>query len=526
MIERINLSSVNSNGQKPAKSQPQFKGFVDGALHAVQLCEQNPMLNVTVLDVATAIGPRTVYESQTNAYAGLEAFRRESSGLVVNCLLPGAVVLGAAKLIQKPIMGPNSNMAASWGGEDTIKTVAKYFQSADGEGKAKIENALTNLVNDLEGIDGDKKVAFKDFDHTKSIKKIASAIDNPTKYSKKQIKKAIGMISSKTLVSEHVKTVGNTHKYSGSLHSILGEAPTIMKELLKPQNADIEQFIKKSTKLATAKSLLGLGVIIPLAISMQPINRWITAKTSGKKGAPIYKDFKDSAPKELTQKEKAALFKQKIVSVGAMTGVALLSIMKKPNMAMLKEMTQFKGIFPTMDQARLISTATFASRMMASEDKNDLREATVRDIATFSAFYFVGDYVAKGIATGIQKFNPKHKLINVSEDYDKSASGLKKFWQWAKNTSLKSSDEIADAATKKMRSACQVGNIGFSLLALGVFIPMITRKKTDKAHQADMKKDGIDKATIEKFYPPHFMMNSETHASKKSAYKAFFTAKG
>ena len=88
-----------------------------------------------------------------------------------------------------------------------------------------------------------------------------------------------------------------------------------------------------------------------------------------------------------------------------MLGVCGLSMfMDRP---VLKNIFQFKGIFPTMDQARIISTATFASRMGASEDKNELREATVRDIATFSSFYFLGDYVAKGIATLLEHSHKK-----------------------------------------------------------------------------------------------------------------------
>jgi len=530
MIERINLTSVNTNGKKPQKSQPQFRGLADGVIKAVQACEQNPMLNVAVLDVATAIGPRTVYESQTNAFAGLEAFRRESSGLVVNCLIPGAIVLGAAKLLQKPIMGTGSNMASSWANEETIKTVAKYWQAAEGEGEVKIKNTHTNMIKDMYGNDGKETIHFKDkfAQIEKSADELTSATIKEGKEAGKHKKAAFKLIAEHTLVTEHVNIGQGENKYTGKLSAIVEEAPKIIKEFLKKdfikegQTAEqaVEAFVKKSTKLVTAKSLLGLGVIIPLAISMQPINRWITAKTSGKKGAPIYRDFEASQSKELTTKEKADLFSHKLVSAGAMVGVALLSVMKKPNLKMAKEITQFSGIFPTMDQARIISTATFASRIMASEDKNDLRESTVRDIATFSAFYFLGDYVAKGIATAM----PKHKLVNYLDEYDKNAKGLKKFWNWAKNTSLKSSDEIASATGKKMRSVCQIGNIGFSLVALGVLIPMITRKKTDKQHEEDLKNSGVDKATIQKFYP-HFMMNSSTHAKKGNTYQAFFTAK-
>ena len=65
-----------------------------------------------------------------------------------------------------------------------------------------------------------------------------------------------------------------------------------------------------------------------------------------------------------------------------MVGVALLSMMKLPSWNMI----EFKGLFPTMDQARIISTTTFASRMAAADDKNELAEATTRDIIPLSLF--------------------------------------------------------------------------------------------------------------------------------------------
>lgn len=97
-----------------------------------------------------------------------------------------------------------------------------------------------------------------------------------------------------------------------------------------------------------------------------------------------------------------------------MWGVAALSmLMDRPSLKMF----QFKNIFPTMDQARIISAATFSSRLAAAEDKNELHENTIRDIATFSSFYFLGDYAAKGIATFLEKHNKDGiKLINRLKD--------------------------------------------------------------------------------------------------------------
>ena len=534
MIERINTNTFNIDRNK-AKNQPNFKGLVDGATSLIQICEKSPMINVAVLDLATAIIPRTVIEGETNPYAGLEAFRRESSGLIVNCMIPSLIVLGIAKTLEKPIMGHATTMGHCWANEDTINLVDKYWQNAsdvakDGNGKlifvadknkAKVYNTIKNILDETEGIDGTKTIKLKDFKFHDSVKTITENVFKET-FTKKEMDSAYRAIIDKTQVAENIRIKGHGPEFfSQNLESIIKNAPQILKELTGGKVPSVEVFATKAKKLLFTKSLLGLGVIIPLAISMQPINRWITAKTSGKKGAPIYRDFGQTEDKELSSKEKSALFQQKLISVSAMIGIALLSIMKKPNFQMLKNISQFKGIFPSMDQARVISTATFASRMMASEDKNDLREATVRDIATFSAFYFLGDYVAKGIATVIQK-TKGIELINVLKDPDKNANVLKKFGYWAKHTALKSSDEIVGKTAMKMRSLCQLGNIGFSLVVLGLLIPMMNRKRTDKAREAELKQMGVDQQTISKYYPP-FAMNFSA-SNKNNVYNDFFTA--
>ena len=39
---------------------------------------------------------------------------------------------------------------------------------------------------------------------------------------------------------------------------------------------------------------------------------------------------------------------------------------------------------------------------------------------------------------------------------------------------------------KKLRTICQLGNLAFSLLALGVFIPLYTRTQTNKKRQQEL----------------------------------------
>lgn len=549
MIQKIQTNILSSD-RRNNKSQPQFTGMENFLIQAIQACEKQPMVNVAVLDLSTAIVPRTVVEGQTNTYAGLEAFRRESSGLIINCMIPGVIVMGIAKAVE-PIIGGSSKMSNCWANEDTIDLITKEWQQAeeiakDSKGnilyegepqkatKSKVYNTIKNILEKTRGIDGDKTRQISELGNFEESIKELTEKSMLTKYSGKDktaISKAYEKIIAKTHISENIKIAGYDTKtinikgeekivekyFSQSFESVIKSTPRILRELVNGRDAS--DFANSARKLVNIKSIGGMAVILPLAIAAQPINRWITAKTSGKKGAPIYKDFKDTETKELTSKEKAALFKQKLISVGTMVGFAFLSMGGK---LPTKKVLQYKGIFPSMDQARIIATATFASRMMASQDKNDLREATVRDIATFSSFYFLGDYVAKGIATLIQNNSKKGvKLINeLAPSLEKNASIWKKIKHWTKNTALKSSDEVIGKAAKRARSFCQLGNIAFSLLSLGLLIPIYNRHTTNKKREAELKNRGVDQTTIDKYYKDRILF-----ASKTNAYNAFFASK-
>lgn len=534
MIEKIGLINSENKKYTPQKqkghssdhtSNIYFSGLGDMLVGAVQLCEKYPMVNVSALDLSTAIVPRTIVETkESNGHAGFEAFRRESSGLIVNCLIPGFIVMAIAKLLQRPIMGnfKKSSLVNTWANSDSIDKVHQFYGNASGSTqRERVFNTFRDQLSSLSGIDGyDRKEFAELFQLSKDADgrivvgntKINNALNSLTdavmadKLDKKAVKKAYNAIVAETHIAENIKFKGDKAFFSNNLESICDDTVKLLRGVIKENITDaskLAEYFAKAKKLVNWKSVGGLGLIIPLAISMQPINRWITHKTSGQKGAPIYKDFgKQKEHRELTPKEKAQLLAQKFISISSMIGVAGLSMfMDKPSLKMF----QFKGLFPTMDQARIISTATFASRMGAAEDINELRESTIRDIATFSSFYFVGDYVAKGIATLLEKMHQNEgvHLINHTgvKRPGKDANVLQKFWYWAKHTSLKSSDELATVKDKRLRTICQIGNIAFSLLALGLFIPLYTRTKTNKKHAEELARLNAKKG------------NSDTNAS-------------
>lgn len=526
MINKINIentSKLNSyqivrNQKDEGKQNPNFKGAGAMILTGIQMCERMPMVNVTVIDMLSAILPRTVVESTTNWFAGFEAFRRESSGLVVNCLIPSIITLGIAKCLNPIIMPKGSNMSGCWADSTLIDKAEEYYKHANGEDKVK--ESLKQILGNIEGSEGkNHRVVFKDVLSEKELDKYAQSLTDlsksstDTKASKKAFKekfnKIIEEIVDKTKISEHVKIADGKEVKALSVGSMLRDSVKFYSEFQKQGNKlSIEEFAKKSKTLVKSKSLMGLAVVLPLAISMQYINRWITSKISGVKGAPIYDDFgKNGQPKEMTPEEKRGLFKQKLISISSMLGVSLLSMMKMPSMNML----EFKGIFPTMDQARIISTSTFASRMAAAEDKNELAESTIRDIATFSGLYFLGDYAAKGAASIIQR-NTGTVLLNETKPLDKNANIFQKAWHWVKDINVKSSEEVTSKTeqmlkekgltptkeqlntikkelnnAKNLRSVCQIANLGLSLILLGIIVPVFTRKNTKKKHELALK---------------------------------------
>ena len=492
MINKIGVEnstgSVNSKitrQQKEGSKQiPSFKGLGAIALTGIQKCEQLPMINVAVIDMLSAILPRTIVESMTNWFAGFEAFRRESSGLIVNCLIPSFITLGIAKCLNPAFMPNGVNMSRSWASVDMIQKAADYYNEA--KSTDKVEESLKKLISNIEGYDADRHVNFgtelkADIDmYAKQLAEISrKKIKNSEM--RKQVSEITDKIIEKTKVSEHI-TVDKVS--AQSVNSMLEDSVKFFREFQRSDGTmSMADFARKNKNFVRTKSLMGLAVVLPLAASMQYINRWITNKVSGTKGAPIYDDFakgKDNI--EENPKAKEGLLRQKLISISSMLTVSLLSLTRMPNWRML----DFKGMFPTMDQARIISTTTFASRMAAADDKNELAEATVRDIATFASLYYLGDVAAKGAATIIQ--NKTGTILLNDTKKLKGDEGLwKKFKHWMKDVNIKSSAEVTGQKAINYRSACQVANLGVSLALLGLIIPIFTRRKTQRKHEQALK---------------------------------------
>ena len=167
MINKIGVetSKLNSVGKTRENkdgrvNNPNFKGLGGIAMAGIQACERMPMVNVAVVDLLSAILPRTIVESMTNPFAGFEAFRRESSGLVVNCLIPSVITLGIAKLINGGFMPKGANLSSCWADSTLIDKASEYHKNSTSQDKVK--ESLRNILGNIEGFDGKQKVLFKE----------------------------------------------------------------------------------------------------------------------------------------------------------------------------------------------------------------------------------------------------------------------------------------------------------------------------------------------------------------------------
>ena len=487
-------------------SRPAFKGvesmlasgansLIGGVTWVLQQCNVNPMFGVSLIDCLTAIFPRTWVDAKTNGFAAAETFRRESSGLIVNCLIPGFIVLGVAKVLEKFNKDTNG-LSKLWANQKSTETLSGYFANANG----KTSEYINGVFKDLEFNSGKNwnKLDLDNQEVKAILHKYQDIVDGTItgKEAKKLLKETELALLQHTGGAESIRFIKDKKPLGQNLSLLLRDMADL-KPFFAKHIGDLSKFEKQIEKFVNKKSLIGLAIVIPLAASMQSINRWITRVRSGQEGAPIYKDFVSKKNKrEMSTGEKSKFWLNKIGAAALMVGVAYASLKDKSSLKNIFKGLQFTKNMPTMDQCRWIATATFASRMLASEDPNELKEVKWRDIATFMSLYMLCDYVPKGVATLIKKVFKIDLLNYTKEAPEKSKNKIKQAWQsfghWVNDTHLKSFDETAlllkkYPQAKNLRSVCELSSLGFSMLILGMFVPWYVRKQTEIKHKKEME---------------------------------------
>ena len=508
------------------------------------ILDKNAMIQVSFVDTVSTNIPRTLVDLKTGLAAALETCRREFSGLFVNCLMPGLVVKALAGILPKDNQLKGTNVVGSWVNGDSIEKLKGAYKQAQASGAGdKTRAYVETVLGSLEGLDGKNWVKYADKAsepiYQEAVSNITQAISSSGSERKKLLKQAQSKLAGLTKAESILKFNGTAQsnleetlrdvvdlggKFESVKNKTLSAAGATADDIIQPEisskvSSAVDKYGSSLKNFVNKKSLIGMGIVIGIAVSIQTINRAITRKQFKAEGAPIYKDFgKKDTTQKMDEKQKKGFFLKKLVAAASMYGLAAVSMMKRPSLGMF----QFSGIFPTMDQCRWIAASTFASRMLGAEDENELRETTVRDIASFSGLYFLGDYVKKGAASAIEAISKTGKgkqffgenivLLNRKKEVakpvlDKSASFGKKLisqagyrakqlGNWIKNTELKSAAEVANTKTRNLRNICRVADIAFSVVMLGILLPKYNRSVTEKKVAAAKKQEELQKRAM------------------------------
>lgn len=525
----MQVSRLNNGQQSRSKlnqnQDTKFKGGADVLMSLakpLQMLDADPIKGVIFLDVTTAIAPNTAIDTvERNPAQGFETFRRELSGLVINCILPGVAVVGVAWALKNSVLGDQFKdipVHRIWAGQDTIDNgVASWKKvstaTAEDDKISKfVEESFSRLKPNEESIKlkgSDKEKLEAEKAAKESLEKLVKAIQEQRKANKPKIE-----IDSKLLNEIHA---GMTKLYGDSksleitrlalnekggktfstgmknyIRDTFGLALAFSNKSVTPQN--IDKFAEKTKKLLWVKSgvtMLGVGA---LALAMQTINRRITEKMTGRKGYSGYKDLNsdaDAVNQNPREKKKLAIGKL----LATFASASIMATMGSPTSGVLN----FVAPTTTMNQGRSLYLLTDMGRVNAASDKNELKDTIIRDALIFLNLYVVGNFVQKGIIEGVQKYYKKNKnidlnLFNEGKKLDSNAGIFAKVKHWVQTKSVKSFEEVegtvAKGANNKLRKnvliASTVASLSYSLGALGVIAPIMIAKMTNKNRERQL----------------------------------------
>lgn len=531
------------NNMQSKGKQPQFKGsagelFFNALDKGFSVLDKNAMIQVSFVDTVSTNIPRTLVDLKTGLAAAFETCRREFSGLFVNCLMPGLIVGGLAALLPKSKELKGTNVVGSWANSDSINKLKTVYEEAQNSGAADTtKEYVKRALSSIEGLDGKTWVKYaekaSDDRFKEAVNEVTSAIAAPAKTERTKLLKSAqtklaGLTKAESILKFNGTPQANLEETLRDVADLGSKFNTVKDRTLSSMgktaadmsNPEVKGKItealdiygSKLNKFVNKKSLIGMGIVIAIAVSIQTINRAITRKQFNAEGAPIYKDFgKKDTTQKMDENQKKKFTMKKLAAAAGMYGLAALSMMKKPSLGMF----QFSGIFPTLDQCRWIAASTFASRMIGAEDENELRETTVRDLASFCGLYFLGDYVKKGAASAIEAlsktkagaglFGENVVLLNRSKEIAKPAAKnlssmigyrLKQLGNWIKNTDLKAASEVSSTKVRNLRNICRVADIAFSVVMLGILLPKYNRKVTERKVEEAKKQEQLRNRAI------------------------------
>lgn len=469
MIERIHTKNqlINSQTNNQQGKQNSFKGAGTLALTGLRALNNSPAIGACAVDLCSMVIPRTIVETKNRGKeSGIETFFREVSSCLIHACV-GLIGLGASTVISSNINKEYGMKAQKlFVSGDTIKNMSeRWVQSGN-----KSQEFFENFVDGIKGLNGTQWNGISDKAKPQVVKKLTElaektqALSLKTGADKKKALKEVknlkqvlvngiikdtGAQSSFVLPEIVTETVGNngesvknvTKSISANISELIDNAVGLNNSF-KQNNGKIDNFVKSLSKNKKYSTIVGLGICAILCMSVQPLNKYLTKKRTGKDGF-VGVDNNGGAAKD---EKKSNLYKPlKTVTGIAFPIAALRTIGKFPE---LISNIQFNSKVPSINQFKCLYGLTIGSRLMSSRDGNELRESMIKDTLGFTNWLILGGMVSKLTARVIGGKD----LINNPVVAEEGKKGLKYAANWLVKSSVKTFDEVLLPSAKKIQT--------------------------------------------------------------------------
>ncbi len=447
------------------KRQPHFKGIIDNSLRYLVT---NQALGANGVDLAFMVIPRTTTDMiGRGPAAGAETLRREASGTANHSLI-GAYGI-ASGLVAAKLLGIDkkygTNVNEIFTAPETLHILADNKARQLKEGKTQLDylketlshlrafnpsiagadssgyvtlpkDSIDEIAEILDKVISNDKIDYKAWKEATTADSIEAVINKITEKTGAQSK----YILEETL-EERVKTNPPRQRISSTtdLKTLLEDIFKISKTFNKDQvneafreqvmNNGKNQFLQKMRTFMKSRALAGFAIATGIGMSIQPLNVYLSKKKTGSDGF---------VGVEGRSKDDSAGFKaMKVASGGAFFAMVLATL--KTNLKGFMDKMAFKGFWPTISQLKGVYGLTIISRILATRDKDELRESLTKDTLGFLSWLVLGDFVNKMAAEGLD-----NSVMNRTKDVAK-----KGFFGRVFRSSLKTRDEVLIDALAK-----------------------------------------------------------------------------
>lgn len=489
-----NLNLNRNQNTTPAKNPVAFKGAETLFIQALRFLDTNQAWGAIAVDVSCMGIPRTTVDFTRGPDAGLETARREFSSTGNHALIGVYGTLAALALAR----GINNrfNMKANkiFIGNEAVDIFAQHWKESNGD----MAQFLRNTIKDVHGFNPyDKRANKKGWvpietnATSESVQKMLSVIekepDNLSKKSAEYLETVMGssvgaegkIRLTKTINGKEVSSDFTLETFIDNLYKMAkafknGEVVKTFKGGEISGNEFLKDLKGMNKKVSIAAMMTAIGV----GLCVQPVNAYLTKLKTGKDGF---------VGVEGREPDKSTKFKFLKAAVAGIFGLGAISTIGSINsLEKFIGKIQFKGFNPTIPQFKLIYGMTIMSRFMAARDKNELREASIKDTLGFVSWLILGGFVSKLTARAFERLPVFKNAGEKFERYNELENGASWFKKLTESN-IVTRDEVLLEAFKKLGKSA-IKEDGKALNFKEMFEKMVQLSKPESGASKEVAK--------------------------------------